>query len=516
MHCAHRRVLVALLTALSTLPPALQAQARAAARPAPPSPDLAAFDAYVAKGVSDWEIPGLAISIVKGDSVIFAKGYGVRRLGSAEPVDAHTLFAIGSTTKAMTAASLGMLVDEGKVAWDEPVVTYLPKLQLYDPVMTRELTVRDLLTHHTGIPGTDLLWAGNDFSTDEIVRRMRFVKPFASFRSAYAYMNVQYAMAGEVLLAASGTPWATFVQRRIFTPLGMRETVPTLAATRDLPNVATPHLRIRDTIRVIENRTVDPVAPAGAVWSSVSDMATWMRFVLDSGRVSGRRLLSEATFRQWLRPQVIIPPEAFYPTTRLTKPHYTAYGLGWFLQDYNGHAVAMHTGSIDGMIAILGLIPDQKLGVFVLANLDHAELRHALMWRVFDLFTAGSGRDWSRDLKAMYDSLALQGRAAAEAVERARVAGTKPSLALERYAGTYADSLLGNAEVTYESGALRVRVGKGFDGRLEHWHYDTFRATWSDQRMGSGFVTFQVDASGSSAAFTTDVGERLEFGRVKR
>jgi CubicO group peptidase (beta-lactamase class C family) len=515
MRRSHFLIQAALLTAALTVAPALAAQSRTKARAAPPSPDLAAFDAYVAQGVKDWEIPGLAIAIVKGDSVIFAKGYGVRRLGSAERVDEHTLFAIGSTTKAMTAASIGMLVDEGKVAWDEPVRTYIPNLQLYDPVMTRELTVRDLLTHHTGIPGTDLLWAGNDFSTAEIVRRMRFVRPFASFRSAYSYMNVQYAMAGEVLRAASGTPWVSFVPQRIFAPLGMRETVPTLADTRGLANVASPHMRLRDTIRVIENRAVDPVAPAGAIWSSVSDMAKWMRFVLDSGRVGGRRLISEATYRQWLTPQVIVPREAFYPTTRLTRPHYTAYGLGWFLQDYNGQSVAMHTGSIDGMIAILGLIPDQKLGVYVLANLDHAELRHALMWRVFDLFTTGNGRDWSRDLKAMYDSLAMQGKAAVQEVEKGRVGGTKPSLPLEHYAGTYADSLLGSAVVTYENGALRVRIGNGFDGRLEHWHYDTFRAVWNDERAGTSFLTFALDATGTAAVMKADLGETLEFERVK-
>ncbi|MFN8580954.1 MAG: serine hydrolase [Gemmatimonadaceae bacterium] len=452
------------LVALSSASLLAQGQRRGAPRAA--GPDWAAFDAYVAQGVKDWQIPGLAIAVVKDDSVVFAKGYGVRRLGGTEPVTEHTLFAIGSTTKAMTAASLGMLVDEGKVRWDEPVVSYLPTLQLYDPVMTRELTVRDLLTHHSGLPESDLLWAGGDYSTQEIIRRMRFVKPFASFRNGYSYMNVQYAMAGEVLRAASGTPWADFVSQRIFTPLGMRETVPTLAATATMPNVASPHMRIRDTIRVIQNRPVDPVAPAGAIWSSVWDMAKWMRFVLDSGRVGGKRLLTEGTYREWLSPQVIVPRNDFYPTTRFTRPHYTAYGLGWFLQDYRGQAVAMHTGSIDGMIAILGLIPDQRLGVYVLANFDHAELRHALMWHVFDMYMGGGTRDWSRDLKAMYDSLGALGRAAEEDLVKSRATGTRPSLPLERYVGTYADSLVGTATVTLEQGGLQLRVGKGFEGRL--------------------------------------------------
>jgi hypothetical protein len=327
-------------------------------------------------------------------------------------------------------------------------------------------------------------------------------------------MNVQYAMAGEVLRAAAGIPWSDFVTQRIFAPLGMRETVPTLAATATVPNVASPHMRLNDTIRVVQNRPVDPVAPAGAIWSSVSDMAKWMRFVLDSGRVGGRRLLKAETFREWLSPQVIVPRADFYPTTRLTRPHYTAYGLGWFLQDYNGQSVAMHTGSIDGMIAILGLIPDQRLGVYVLANLDHAELRHALMWRVFDLYTTGGGRDWSRDLKALYDSLGAQAQAAEQAFTARRVTGTHPSLPLERYAGSYADSLLGNAVVTLENGSLRLRAGKGFDGRLEHWHYDTFRAVWADERAGSSLVTFGVDAVGNITEVRADLGGTIVFNRV--
>ncbi|MFN8571593.1 MAG: serine hydrolase [Gemmatimonadaceae bacterium] len=505
-----RRALIFLLLYLPAA--AGHAQGRVKSRPA--GPDLAAFDAYVAQGVKEWGVPGLAIAIVKDDSVVFAKGYGVRRLGGSEPVNEHTLFAIGSTTKAMTAASLGMLVDEGKVRWDEPVLSYLPTLQLYDPVMTRELTVRDLLTHHSGLPGTDLLWSGGDFSTQEIVRRMRFVKPFASFRNGYSYMNVQYAMAGEVLRAASGVSWSDFVSQRIFAPLGMRETVPSLAATATLPNVATPHMVIHDTLRVIDNRPVDPVAPAGAIWSSVSDMAKWMRFVLDSGRVSGRRLLSESTYRDWMSPQVIVPPAEFYPTTRLTRPHYTAYGLGWFLQDYHGQAVSMHTGSIDGMIAILGLIPDQRVGVYVLANRDHAELRHALMWRVFDMYTTGIGRDWSRDLKALYDSLESRGKAAEQAFIASRVPGTRPSLPLDRYAGTYADSLMGAATVTMENGVLRLHVGKGFVGRLEHWHYDTFKAVWDDERAGYTLVNFTVDAAGNVAEMRPELGGTMVFTRV--
>lgn len=502
------------LVALALLSPSVAFPQASRAAKARPAPDLKAFDAYVAKAVKEWEVPGFAIAIVKDDSVVFARGYGVRELGKPAPVNEHTLFAIGSTTKAMTAAALGMLVDEKKVEWDAPAKRYIPALELQDPVMTREITVRDLLTHHTGLPGADLLWSGSDYSVDEIVRRVRFIKPFASFRSRYAYMNVQYALAGEVLRSAGGVPWNAFVRTRIFEPLGMRESVPTLKDALTMSNVASPHMRIQDTIRVIENRAVDPVAPAGAIWSSVADMAQWMRFVLDSGRVGGKRLVSEQTFRELLTPQVVIPAADFYPTTRLTRPHFINYGLGWFLEDYNGNAVAMHTGSIDGMIAIIGLIPDQRLGVYVLANLDHAELRHALMYRVFDLYTTGPGRDWSTEMRALYGKFAEQGKAAEAEIIAKRVTGTHPSHALEKYVGTYADSLVGVAQVTLERDSLRVHIGKAFGGTLEHWNFDTFRVRWDDKRVGWSLVTFVLDAMGNVRAIRAELDGTIEFGRV--
>lgn len=480
---------------------ALAPMASAPAQRAP----LDGFDAYVAKAVRDWGVPGLAVAVVKDGQVVFARGYGVRELGKSEPVDTNTRFSIGSTTKAMTAAALAMLVDEGKVRWDDPVVRYLPTLQFHDPVMTRELTVRDLLTHHTGIGNTDFLWLGADYPTEEIFRRMRFVVP-SSFRSRYEYQNVQYAMAGAVVAAASGMPWAEFVRTRIFAPLDMHETLPLDAGVKGQPNVATPHAVIDDTLRPIAMRSVDPVAPAGAVWSSVADMSRWMRFVLDSGRVGGKRLIAERTFRELLTPQIIVPAGSFYPTTELTHPHTIAYGLGWFLEDYAGSAVAMHTGSIDGLSAIIGLIPDQRLGVYVLANGDHAELRHALMYAVFDRFNERRDHDWSAEIKRLYDGIEARGRAARAASVAARVPDTQPSLPLARYAGTYADSLYGEATVTSDGGALRVHAGHGYDATLSHWHYDTFLARWEDRRNGESLVTFTLDARGQPATLTLDGG----------
>jgi CubicO group peptidase (beta-lactamase class C family) len=472
------------------------------------------LDAYTTQAVKDWGAVGLAISVVKDGRVVFAKGYGVRELGKPEPVDTATLFAIGSTTKAMTAAAIGMLVDEGKVRWDDPVTNYIPGFQLRDPYATREVTVRDLLTHRAGLPNADYLWYGNDNSTAEILRRVRYVAPAYSLRSGFIYQNVMYAAAGEVVARASGMPWEDFVRTRIFTPLGMARTVALLSKAGAMPNVAAPHDRVNDTVRVIMNASVDPVAAAGSVWSSVSDMAKWMRFVLDSGRVGGRRLLQQATFAELLDPQTMVPPGQFYPTARLTRPHWMTYALGWFQQDYQGRAVSFHTGSIDGMVAIIGLIPDERLGVYVLANLDHVELRHALMLKVFDLWgpPTTKPRDWSRELRALYDNQRAQALAAEQARDAKRVSGTKPTLALARYAGAYSDSLYGDATVTAAGDALRIRVGT-LDGTLEHWQYDTFRIRWDRAWAGTPLVTFVVDREGAPARLEMD---RRVFRRMER
>lgn len=424
----------------------------------PPPVTREQLDAYVARAVRDWHVTGLAIAIVKDDSVVFAKGYGVRQLGKPDLVDVGTRFAIGSTTKAMTAAVLGMLVDAGKVGWEDPVIKHLPDFRLSDPYVTRELTVRDLLTHRGGLGNADMVWYGADYTSTEIVRRIRTLPLAYSLRSDWVYQNIMYAVAGDVVEAASGMPWETFLRTRLFTPLGMTSTEPTLAGVSGQINVASPHDVIDDTLRVITNRTVDPVKAAGSVWSSVADMAKWMRFILDSGRVGGRRLLSDSTYAELLSPHAIADA-AIYPTTSLVRPHFFTYGLGWFLHDYDGQAVAMHTGSIDGMSAIIGLIPDRRLGMYLLANVDNAELRHALMYQVFDLFSGRPPRDWSAEILEFYRERREKGRAEARAQEKSRVARTRPSLPLERYTGTYSNPTFGDVIITAPRGALHLEFG---------------------------------------------------------
>ncbi len=473
----------------------LAAAPRALAQPG----QLAGFDASVAKAVQEWGVPGLAIAVVKDGQVVFSKGYGVRQLGAPGAVDAETLFAIGSTTKAMTAALAGMLVDEKKLAWDDPVVKHLPWFQLSDPWLTREITVRDLFTHRAGLGNADYLWYGQQADAGEILRRVRLLPRAYSPRSSFIYQNVMYAAAGAVIEAVSGQPWADLMRTRLFEPLGMRGAIATAATLTRQPNFAEPHHLVAGQLRKIDNASVDGVAPAGSVWSGVADMAKWSAMLLNRGKAGDRVLLTPETVDELFKPQTLVTREQFYPTARLTQPKWTTYGLGWFQQDYRGRAIDYHTGSIDGMVAIHGLLRDERLGVIVLANRDHAELRHSLMLEAFDRYIGGERRDWNADLKALYGKLDAEGEQERKRIESARVSNTTPRLPLARYAGTYSDPLRGDVIVTLDGSTLRVRYGGAYAGSLEHWHYDTFRASWDAGWRGTAMVTFVLNAQGEPA-----------------
>ncbi len=478
---------------------------------------LAGFDAYVAKAVADWRVPGLAIVVVKDDSVVFIKGYGVRELGKPDPVTVHTRFGNMSTTKAFTAMLVAMLADSGRLGFDDPVQKYEPAVLFSDPYVTREIRVRDLLTHRVGFGDPDYLWGTSGLDFAAIAHRLRFVPPQTSFRSRFSYNNVTYALAGDVAAHAAGTTWQSLLHARILSPLGMTETVADAGELRaaGLTDVTAPHGIVHDTVRVLPASLdgIDDIAPAGAILSSATDMAKWLRFLLDSGKVAGRRLVSAASFAELFKPQQIVQ-RPFYPTATLTHPHFQAYGLGWILQDYRGEFIAIHTGSIEGRSAIVGLIPDRRLGLAIFTNLDHSELRHALMYTVFDRFIGPSNpaHDWSAEMRAMYKGLADSVRVAQAAEESKRITGTHPTLPLERYAGTYADSLYGTATVALTNGRLTLQAGTA-SGQLEHWQYDLFRVTWPDPFWDPTYISFGLDPDGTVGELRIVGGGSYRRGR---
>lgn len=470
------------------------------------------LDTYIEQARKQWEVPGLSVAIVKGGEVILSKGYGVRSLASTERVDENTIFSIGSTTKAMVAAAMGMLVDEGLVSWDDKVMKYLPDFQLYDPYASRELRVKDLFTHNAGLGNADMLWYYNDLPSDKILKRMRMLKPAYPFRGGYTYQNIMYLAAGKLIATVSGKPWAEFMQERIFSPLEMSNTYPTLLISQQEQNRSIPHHHIEDTITPIEDCSADPIAPAGAIWSSVNDMAKWMQFLLDTGKVNNQSLLDFETYQELFKPQIVIPKAQFYPTTTLTNPTWTTYGLGWFQHDYHGLALQFHTGSLPGTVAIIGLVPELDLGVYMLGNLDHAEVRHAILYQVIDAFRGEMDKDWSTDFKNLYDQLGARQRMQRKELMLARHNKTKMSKDISSYSGIYFDPFWGEVEVIEYKKTLELRTSSQLSAILEHWHYDTFNAKWSRKWMGDTLISFGLAEMDGEIA-TLKIGNR-EYKRI--
>ncbi len=452
-------------------------------------------DAYVERAITEWEVPGLALAVIKDDSVLIAKGYGVRRLGEAGRVDANTLFAIASTTKAMTAACLGMLVDEGKLSWDDPVTKHLKGFQLYDPYVTRELTVRDLLTHRTGLSRGDGLWYRSPYSRQEILERVRHLKPSWSFRSRYGYQNIMFVAAGQVLEAVSDTTWDDFITSRLFAPLGMRSTLSGYGKLKLQGNVAMPHLFSDGKVQPIDWVDIDNIGPAGSVISNVNDMAQWVRLQLSHGTIDGRRLLSDEVIEETRTPQTVVRLDSL---TKAQRPstHFMAYGLGWFLYDYQGTKIVTHDGAIHGMRTRVAMIPEKGIGLVILVNSSRTPIHTGLMFWILDRFLGAPERDWSGELLAERKTDEAKWSAAEREQEEKRAVGTSPSHALEAYAGTYRSTMYGDLALTLRDGRLYATFYPGYEGELSHWQYDTFRITWSDSTLGKDLVTFRMNARG--------------------
>jgi CubicO group peptidase (beta-lactamase class C family) len=470
---------------------------------------LKALDLYAEKARAEWKAPALAVAVVVKDSVVFAKGYGVLELGKPAKADENTIFAIGSSSKAFTTASLAMLIDQGKLKWDDPVAPLLPGWELADPWVTREISVRDLVTHRVGLDRADRIWGATEFDRAEVLRRARFIKRSVSFRSAYGYNNHMFGAAGQLIANVSGLSWDDFVKQRIFEPLGMKRATTSTKPLVSMPNVATPHAWGRDAVIPIPWHNIDNIGPAGSINASAREMAEWVRLQLGNGKYRGQQLVSEAAMKEMHSPQTVIPLERWFasisPVNHQMVPgtHFFMYGMGWFLQDFRGRFLVHHGGSIDGMRCLVGMAPEENIGIVVLTNLNPSSVDEAIMFKFFDLYFGppGQGRDWSKE---MLDSMmVVRGRALAaeQKAESVRVMGTNPTLPLAKYAGVYADSAFGEAEIKEQGGKLTVKFGTA-TGDLEHWSYDTFRVHWNTPIRDRSFATFGVGPDGAAKTLT--------------
>src|SRR6476660_6323286 len=417
---------------------ALAASPAEAQKPAAPPPG---FDGYVAQVLKAFTVPGVAIAIVKDGRVVLAKGYGVRRQGDPTPVDAQTQFGIASNTKLFTATALATLVEAGRIEWDAPVIRYLPGFATYDPFVTRELTVRDLLVHRSGLglgAGDLLWWPASTYDRKEIARRLRYIKPATSFRTAYAYDNVLYLVAGQLIEAVSGQSWEEYIRTHLLGPAGMTHSDVRHAAAGQPGNVATPHAEVNDTVRPVAPFLSDNTNPAGGIVSVAADIAKWLIVQLDSGRVAGGRpLVSPASTRQLWREVTPEPIGEPAPGLEALRPHFYGYALGVETRDYRGQQMLTHTGGLPGYLSRLAMLPELRLGVAVLTNQESGLAFNAIVYRALDHYLGAKAPDYI----GIYGGILAQNRSklaqleSSAASERDSTGG--PSLPPTKYVGTY-------------------------------------------------------------------------------
>ena len=456
------------------------------------------IDKYIEESRILYDIPGMSVTIVQKGRTLLSKGYGHLGINHPQKVDDETLFAMASTTKAFTAAAMAILVDEGQVRWSDKVTKYLPTFKLSEPYVTNEITIKDLFTHNSGLAGTDLLWTMWDYSPEEIIERIAEAPLSYSLRSGYRYQNVMYMTAGLVIEKISGQNWEAFVKQRIFDPLGMIRTCGLRSQAYTEDNRVRPHAMVEGDVIEIIDSAADSINAAGSGWTCSKDIARWIQFMADSAQLDGRRLISEESYRMITSPHTIIPKAQFYSSQIYTKPHFRAYGLGWYMHDYQGEKILFHTGSLNGAVAIAGLIPEHNIGIYITANLGGAEVRHALMYKIFDELLDLESRDWSADIKQLYENIRA-GSAVRRVLRQANREKEAPlSHDIEAYTGIYMNDFLGQLTIALHEDGLRLTTRSDRHILLSHWHYNSFMGIveeYKDFETGSLF-DFDINAYG--------------------
>jgi CubicO group peptidase (beta-lactamase class C family) len=440
--------------------------------------------------MSAFDVPGLALAIVQGDRVVVAKGYGVLEQGKAQRVDEHTVFAIASNTKAFVGTALGLLAAEGALDWDDPVIDRWPALRTWDEHTTRELRVRDLVSHRSGLAtwAGDLAWIGADIDTATLLAHLPAVEASAGLRERYGYTNLMFVVAGEVIRAVSGQPWDEFIRARLLEPLDMRRTTTSVEQLASQQNVATPHMPHGDALITVPYLDVDAAGPAGAINSSVADMTKWLRMQLSDGTLDGRPIVPSEVVAELRVPHtpIALPPEDGWGPPR----HFLAYGLGWFLYDFAGHLVVTHGGGLPGMTSRVGLVPEADLGVVVLTN-SESPVAQLVFLDIVDGVLAVGPRDHVARAKARAQEIEAQRSKSGSSTPQSTEARVDPRI----YSGAYVHPLLRRARVHASDEALELRLVDhgGLDCVLEPATDHTFGCTWSNPIFGRSDVVFEIE-----------------------
>jgi CubicO group peptidase (beta-lactamase class C family) len=499
--------------ALAVLPAGVQAK---------PPADL---DAFVAEAMKTFGPPGMAVAIVEDGKTSVAKGYGVRKMGTTLAADAHTIFPIGSETKAFTSAALAILVDEKKLKWSDLVKDKLPGFEMYDPYATDHMTVRDLLTHRSGLglgEGDLLIVPDTNRSRADIVHALRYLKPVTGFRETFAYDNILYIVAGALVQAVSGQTWEDFVSQHIFKPAGMADAKPTFVM--GAPNGVWLHARTNGAFRGVGDlgvlaKGLDPhaAAPAGSINASATDMAKWMNVQLSRGKLpDGSRLFSQEQADVMWDPVVVVPPKEFALPGSMAKmqPDLQTYALGWFVEYYRGHKIVEHSGAVLGALAMQFLIPEKNVGISVTINSEDSAARRAVAYHLLDYYLGLPPTDWINLLQAARTQLVAQTEAALKALPKETFSSKKPTLPVSSYAGRYEDPWYGSMTIADRGqGKLWISFDRtpGMEGALEPVSDDKFRTRWTDKGIEDAYVDFAVQNGAIKGATTKAISPLADF-----
>ncbi|WP_053970350.1 serine hydrolase [Mangrovimonas sp. ST2L15] len=476
------------------------------------------LDLLIHQVIKDYEIPGLSIGIVRNDSIIFSKGYGNCEVNKERKVDENTTFGIGSISKSFTALTLGILVDEGKIDWDDKVKDYLPYFELYAPYVTDNFTIRDLLIHRSGLKDVSggTLWYHSDYSREEIIKRLKYLEPVSGYREKPAYQNVMYVVASEIVKTVSGTSWDSFLKTRVFDKLKMNNSTSLSTERKANKNLAQPHIWNEDYKKVaIIQEKGDNLAPGGFIYSSAIEMSNYMRLMLNNGVFENDTIVSPTIIEEIFKPQII------YPIGSPFNNEFSSYGFGWWLTPFNGHKIIEHSGGIDGMAAQLVMIKDLNIGFVLLTNASKEPATFILRALLLKQFLEDEDnlpdnfyslvKDWRDNfIKEKKESLRIQ----------LKSKNTKPSLAIKEYSGKYTDKMYGDIfinNISEEELEISFSHTKLFRGKLVHWHFDTFKIDWYDIRVPDGFLTFNFNSKREILGFSIDQENLLDvdFGELK-
>jgi len=479
---------------------------------------LQGIDELADRAMKEWKVPGVAIAVVQDGKVIYAKGYGYRDLEDKLPVTSGTLFPIGSITKSFTALTFATLVDEGKVDWDQPVRKYLPEFEMNDPVTSERATPRDLFSHRTGLPRHDLVWYSSDFSREDMVGRLRYLKPNKSFRSAYQYNNLTIMTMGYLEGKLTGLGWEGAIRERIFSPLGMTHSNLSVDEIEKTDDHALPYELKKDVVTKIPYHKIDAIGPAGSINSSVDDMSHYLTLQLGDGKYGDKRIVSENNLREMHSPQTAIPD----PPPAFSQPglgHFS-YGLAWVVTSYRGHNLVWHNGGIDGFYALLSMLPDDHMGIVVLTNLPHGQTPEVLAYNVYDRLLGLEPMPWFDRFKELEAKGKQEEEEAKKNKPTDRKTGTHPSHNLGDYAGEYENPGYGRIRVSQQGDALKIAVNKMGPWPLENYHYDVFQVPESTDSLAAGEkFQFEMDKKGNiariSAALEPSLGEDIVFTRAR-